>query len=217
VTEEQLANDVRDELHWDPKLDSRAVAVSAAGGVVTLRGTVGSPWEKHEARKAARRVRGVLAIDDQLQVRLLDRDRRDDADLRGDVLQALMLDSRVPTSVDAQVERGVVTLTGPVERWDQSDEAEILVSRVPGVTAVQNRIVLRPAVRLDPAGVESEIKRAFLRNAALDADNIGVSTSEGTVTLRGTVHSWAELEAAVAVAWAAPGVRAVDNRLEVGS
>ena len=112
----------------------------------------------------------------------------------------------------------MVTLTGPVERWDQSEEAEILVSRVPGVAEVQNRTVLRPpAVRPDPAGVESEIKRAFLRNAALDADNIGVSTSEGTVTLRGTVHSWAELEAAVAVAWAAPGVRAVDNRLEVGS
>jgi osmotically-inducible protein OsmY len=216
MTDEELARHVTDELHWNPKLDSRAIAVSAADGVVTLRGTVGSPWEKREAEKAARRVRGVRTIDDHLAVRLLDRDRRQDADVRGDVLQALMLDSRVPTTVDATADDGVVTLTGPVDRWDQREAAEFVASNVPGVAAVLNHIVLEePSVRVSAEEVEGEIRKAFFRSASLDADNIAVTTSEGTITLTGIVRSWDELEAAVAAAWAAPGVRTVDNRLEI--
>jgi osmotically-inducible protein OsmY len=216
VTDEQLAGDVSDELHWDPKLDNRAIAVSSVDGRVTLRGTVGSPWEKREARRAARRVRGVLAVDDQLEVRLLDGDRREDADLRGDVLQALMLDSLVPTSVDATVEDGVVTLAGPVDRQYQREEAESVAANVPGVTAVRNHVVLhRLAVLPSAPEVENDIRKAFQRNAGLDADNVAVRTTAGTVTLSGTVRSWDALESAVAAAWAAPGVRSVDNRLEI--
>lgn len=216
MTDDELAREVSDELRWDPKLDGRAIAVSALSGAVTLRGTVGSPWEKREASRAARRVRGVLAVDDQLEVRLLDRDRRDDADLRGDVLQALTLDARVPSSVDATVRHGVVTLTGPVAREHQREKAEMVAGDVAGVAEVQNHVVVEgPGVRPSAADVGSEIRQAFLRNAALDADNIGVTTSEGTVRLSGTVHSWDELEAAVTAARAAPGVKGVDNQLKV--
>ena len=70
--------------------------------------------------------------------------------------------------------------------------------------------VLAPA-----ADVDSEIRKAFIRNAGLDADNIGITTSGGTVRLSGTVRSWEELEAAVAAAAAAPGVKDVDNQLKV--
>jgi osmotically-inducible protein OsmY len=216
VTDEELVRAVSAELHGDPKLDSRAIAVSAAGGTVALRGTVGSPWEKREARRAARRVRGVLSIDDRLEVRLLDSDRRDDADLRGDVLQALMLDSHIPASVDATVKDGVVTLTGQVARSYQREEAETVAGRVPGVVEVENRTFLyRPPVGPDADHIAGEIRTAFLRNAALDADNIGVTTSGGTVTLSGTVRSWHQLESAVATARAAPGVTHVDNDLTV--
>jgi osmotically-inducible protein OsmY len=217
VTDEELARDVSDVLRRDPRLDSRAVAVSAAGGVVTLRGTVGSPWEKHEATRGARRARGVVSVDDQLEVRLLDRSRREDAELRGDVLQALVLDPRVPVSVDATVEDGVVTLTGTVAREHQLEDAEMIAGGVAGVAQVRNRLVLdRPGDRPSAADVAGAIRGAFLRNAALDADNIGVTTSKGTVRLSGTVRSWDELEAAVTAAREAPGVKHVDNQLVVG-
>src|ERR1700754_1196733 len=110
-----LTADVSDELFWDPKLDSTAIAAAADDGAVTLRGTVGSLREKREAKKAAERVFGVTSVDNQLQVRLLTDARRDDADIRGDVLQALMLDSMVPKTVDAEVNDGYVTLTGTVD------------------------------------------------------------------------------------------------------
>ena len=127
-----------------------------------------------------------------------------------------MLDSRVPASVDATVEDGVITLTGRIPRSDQREEAGTVAGRVPGIVEVQNHVVVhRPTVGPDAAAVEGEIRTAFLRNAVRDADNVGVTTSEGTVTLTGTVHSWEELETAVAAARAAPGVHRVDNQPKV--
>src|ERR1700753_4150906 len=102
-----LTADVSDELFWDPKVDNTAIAVSADNGTITLRGTVGSLREKREAKKAAQRVYGGVSVDNQLQVGLLTENGRLDADVRGDVLQALALDSLVPKSVDAKVSDGV--------------------------------------------------------------------------------------------------------------
>src|ERR1700722_1525137 len=109
MTNDDLEHDVAAELSWDPKIDSQAIAVSADDGAVTLRGTVGSFRQKREAGKAAARVYGVTDVSNELQVRILEGSKRDDADLRGGVLQALMLDSFVPTTVDAEARDGMVT------------------------------------------------------------------------------------------------------------
>src|SRR4029453_3279937 len=93
MSNSDLERYVRDELHWDPKIDDSAVAVSADDGVVTLRGTLGSFRQKRDAKRDAQRVYGVKSVNDELEVRLLNDDKRADADLRGDILQALMLDS----------------------------------------------------------------------------------------------------------------------------
>src|SRR4051812_44180548 len=106
MNDEELVANVVDELFWDPKVDSEAIAASADSGVVTLRGTVGSFREKREAQKAAERVWGVVSVRNEIKVRLMDDRNREDADLRGDVLQALMLDSLVPTTVDVSVNDG---------------------------------------------------------------------------------------------------------------
>src|ERR1700742_103398 len=128
----KLEGNVSDELFWDPKVDNVAIAVSANDGTVTLRGTVGSLREKREAQKAAQRVVGVVSVDNQLQVRLMVGERRADAELRGDVLQALMLDSLIPKTVDAKVDDGFVTLTGTANWQYQRDEAEFVASNIVG-------------------------------------------------------------------------------------
>ena len=209
----QLA--VGDELFWDPKVDGAAIAVSADDiGFATLRGTVGSFREKREAGKAAQRVYGVTGVDNQLQVRMLDEDRRDDADLRGAVLQALMLDSLVPSTVDAEVSDGIVTLTGRADWHYQREEAESVAANVLGVFDVENEIKL--TTKGPAAGdVKDSITSAFQRDARLDADDVAVESHNGTVTLSGAVSSWAERDAAVAAAWAAPGVSSVDDRLTI--
>ena len=67
----------------------------------------------------------------------------------------------------------------------------------------------------DAGDVKHSIKKALQRDAKLDADNIGVESTNGTVRLTGSVGSWSEHDAALAAAWAAPGVVNVDDRISV--
>jgi osmotically-inducible protein OsmY len=214
MTDEELARSVSDELRYDPRIDSAGVAVSAREGVVTLRGTVGSFHQKREGTKAAERVDGVVAVRNRIDVELLTGERREDADLRGDVLEALMLDAQVPTTVDADVADGSVVLTGEAEWQYQRDEAEHVAGNVPGVRELQDQIVLDDTTYLS-SDVAQTIRQAFVRTARLDAEHLDVATQDGTITLSGNVHSRQEHDAAVAAAWAAPGVRDVDDRLTV--
>ncbi len=214
MSNDELTSHVTDELFWDPKVDNAAIAVSTDDGVVTLRGTVGSLRQKREAKKDAERVWGVKNVNNDLQVRLLNDDRREDADLRGAVLQALGLDSLVPATVGADVDDGMVTLKGKANWQFQRDEAEAVATNVAGVVSVENAIELVPP---SPSAedLEHSLKKAMERNAKLDADSVSVESSNGTVTLRGTVSSWADHDEAVSAAWAAPGVTRVKDHILV--
>jgi len=209
-----LVDGLNDELFWDPKVDNVAIAVSAKAGTVTLRGTVGSLREKREAKKAAQRVFGVLEVDNQLQVRLMGDRGRADADIRGDVLQALMLDGLVPRTVDAKVSDGVVTLTGTVDWQYQRDEAEFVASNIVGALDLFDEIEINNP-KPNAGDLQESIKKAFKRNAAVDAEGLQVSTDNGIVTIKGTVGSWTERDEANAVAWSAPGVTAVRDDMTV--
>jgi osmotically-inducible protein OsmY len=205
---------VTEELHWDPKIDDRSIAVSADDGVVTLRGTVGSLREKLDAKKDAERVYGVIRVDNKLEVRILNKDRRADADLRGDVLKALMLNTLVPPSIDVKVDDGVVRLTGEANWQYQRDEAESVATRVQGVVGVVDEVQLvAPGPSVDD--VKHAIKKAMERNAKIDAESVEIESSNGTVTLHGLVSSWADHDEAVSAAWAAPGVTEVKDHILV--
>lgn len=145
MTDAELERKVRDELARVPKVDSSEVAVSVHHGTVTLRGTVHNTDQKIEARWSSQRVVGVVAVDDQLQVRPLH--PRADNVLRGAVLQALMRDARVPSTVDATVKDGLVTLTGTAERQDERDAAELATNKVAGIFTIDNQVALVPPTR----------------------------------------------------------------------
>jgi osmotically-inducible protein OsmY len=212
---DELVGQVAEELAFDPKVDASQIAVAADNGKVTLRGTVGSLRTKREAAKAAQRVYGVTSVDNELDVRLLlDDSRKDDAELRGDLLRALTLDALVPATVDVKVDEGFVTLTGTAQWNYQRDEAEVVTANVIGVLDLDDEIELTGETP-DAGDVKHSIKSAIKRNAKLDAENIDVETDDHTVTLKGTVASWAEHDDAVAAAWAAPGVHKVHDHLLV--
>jgi osmotically-inducible protein OsmY len=214
MSNDDLARHVTDELYWDPKVDSAAIAVSADHGVVTLRGTVGSFREKQEAKHDAERIYGVKDVKNELDVRLLNEHRRSDADLRGAILQAMTLDSLVPSTIDAKVDNGVVTLTGKANWQYQRDEAESVAGNLLGVMGVEDQVeLIAPGPTAHDVG--HSIKKAMERNAKLDAESVAVESSNGTITLRGTVSSWADHDEAVAAAWAAPGVTKVKDHILV--
>ena len=155
-------------------------------------------------------------MEDALDVALLDEYRRDDADLRGAVLQALALDNLVPSTIDAKVEDGVVTLTGTASSQFQRADAEQVTVRVRGVCDITNDIQLVP---FGPAAgdVSDAITKALQRSARLATSNISVKSASGTVTLTGTVSSWGDHDEALIAAWNAPGVVNVVDDLHLSS
>jgi len=214
MSDNDLERWVTEELHFDPTLHSDAIAVSTSEGDVTLRGTVGSFREKRDAEKTARRVAGVKKVANELKVRLLTEHGRGDADLRGAVLRALDLDSLIPDTIDARVDDGWVTLTGTAAWQYQRDEAGYLAGNIAGVIGIDNQIDLAPT-GAPPDDIQQAIRDAFKRNANVEAEDVSVDTHDGTVVLTGSVSSWAEHDQALAAAWAAPGVKGVDDYLEV--
>jgi osmotically-inducible protein OsmY len=214
LRDDDLRRHVVAELLWDPQVDSEAIDVSAAGGTITLRGTVASLRLKRAAGGAAARIHAVRRVANELQVQIPDAHRRDDDDLRGDVLEALMLDVSVPMTVDAQVRDGLVSLTGMAQWHYQREAAESRTAGVPGVASIDNAIILTQAP--DARAAADAISGAFRRDAVLAADTLSVEASPGgLVSLSGTVSSWTAHDHAVAAAWSAPGVTQVDDRIRV--
>jgi osmotically-inducible protein OsmY len=147
IINDRVMDDVRAALASDPRLPyADEIAVEAYGDVVTLRGTVGSFAQQRAAVADARRTRGVVDVYDELQVRLMDDDRRKDAEIRGAALQRLSWEAGIPGDyLDVHVKDGWVTLKGDVDHQYQSDIAFDDVAGMFGVTGVTNDIkVIEP-------------------------------------------------------------------------
>ena len=130
------------QLDRDPRIpDSSEVAISADGGIVTLRGTVESFAQRRAAAEDAKKLEGVYEVDDQLHVNLIGANRREDDEIRGVALQNLIWDVEVPSdSIDVKVDDGWVTLKGNVTYQFESDAAYDDVASLYGVYGVTNEI-----------------------------------------------------------------------------
>jgi hypothetical protein len=138
----EIEAEVRAEIALDPRIPNiDEIAVSSEDGVVILRGTVGSFGQRRAAASDARKIAGVYDVYDELDVRLLDESRREDAEIRGVALQMLMWDAELPSDlVDVHVDEGWVTLKGDVYHQYQSDDAFEDVAGLFGVVGVTNEI-----------------------------------------------------------------------------
>lgn len=214
-SDSRLQQDVMEELKWEPGIDHEEIGVSVNSGVVTLSGTVSSYSEKLLAEKTVRRVKGVRAIAEDLQVLYPAQAKSTDPEIAKRIADILEWDSLVPNDkISVTVEKGVARLTGEVEWHFEKDLAFKDASKISGVVRVDNRINVRPSV--STADVEQRIERAFERQADLEAEKIRVRADGHRIILEGTVSTWGKRGIAERAAWAAPGVTQIEDKLVVG-
>jgi osmotically-inducible protein OsmY len=213
-TDSQLQHDVMDELQWEPRVDHANIGVAATDGVITLSGFVGSYTEKLAAEQAARRVKGVRGLAEEIEVRLPNQAKTADPEIARRIADMFQWSALIPKDkIGIKVEHGWVTLTGTVDRYFQRKSAGDLVSRITGVKGVSNQIVIREVP--SPVDVKDRIMAAFRRHADLDASTITVAAEGHTVKLGGKVHAWYERKIAEQAAWSAPGVSRIEDNIVV--
>lgn len=210
----ELQQRVMDELDFEPRVNAAHIGISVRAGVVMLTGHVGSLAEKYAAERAARRVKGVTAVAQELDVHLPTDKKTGDDEIAARAVRILNWDVLIPHErIEVKVEHGTVTLSGVVEWNYQRLEAEEDVLRLGGVMAVINDILVAPRVRVDD--VAAAIRGALERNAETEAHRVQVQVSGGLVTLRGKVAAWTEREAIERAAWSIPGVSHVEDLIEL--
>ncbi len=214
VPDKTLQHDVLAELEFEPSVNAAHIGVTAKDGIVTLTGYVASFEQKIAAEHAARRVRGVKAVAQEIEVRLPSDKKMGDDDIAERALKIIGWDLHLPAgNIYVAVDHGLVKLHGTVDMHFQRAEAERQIRKLSGVVGVINELRVKPKPL--PPDVRERLEAAMRRNAEIGTCSIGVYEEEGKVTLTGTVDNWHQREVAEHIAWSVPGVTTVDDRIVV--
>jgi osmotically-inducible protein OsmY len=214
-TDTKIKADVEAELQWDARLNGSEIAVTVADGHVMLSGNVSSYPKKLNAEKAARRVAGVLSVNNLLVVSIPEASRKSDEEIARSVENSIKWNSSIDDKrINVTVKDGCVTLEGKVDWAYQSSKARFLAEDITGVRAVANLITV-VSNSPSPSDIKERIRTALLRNHYLNTNKIMIEVSKGKAILRGKVKTLAEKGAAENAAWSAPGINEVVNELVV--
>nr|WP_299416055.1 BON domain-containing protein [uncultured Emticicia sp.] len=211
---EDLQRDVQNAIKWEPLLHAAEIGVTAIDGVVTLTGTVDSYAKKYEAEEAAKKVHGLKALVEKIEIKFSSTWKKDDTEIATEILNVLKSEWEIPNDdIIVKVENGWVRLDGEVQWNYQREAAKKVVKQLSGVLGVTNDIKL--SAETHDAIEKKDIQDALTRNWSISEQDIDVKVLGNKVTLNGTVDSYYQRDEAGRIAWNAPGVISVDNELVV--
>jgi len=211
---QELQTDVQNAIKWEPLLNAAEIGVTAKDGIVTLTGEVDSYAKKVEAENATKKVIGVTAVVEKIEVKFPNSWSKSNEEIAKEVVNALKSNWSVPDEkVSVKVEDGWVTLSGEFPWNYQKDAAKNAVNYLMGVKGVTNNITIKSGTH--DAIEQEDVEEAIGRSWSIDDNDINVSVEGTTVTLSGTVTSFYQKEEAGRIAWNTPGIWSVKNQLSI--
>jgi osmotically-inducible protein OsmY len=209
-----VKKDILDELKWTPQIDQTEIGVIVDSGAVTLTGHVPRYVDKEAAKSAAKRIKGVRAIADEIEVKLPSQMEGRDEEIAHRISEILKWNAQLPgDEIQANVRDGVVNLSGEVDWYYQKGYVKSLVENIKGVKAIFNSIKLKK--KTTSKDVKHEIVKALHRHAAFEANKVNISVANGTVTLEGEVDAYSDINLIEDAAWSASGVSKVVDKLRI--
>lgn len=211
----ELQKDVQNAIKWEPNMHAAEIGVTAKDGVVTLTGTVDSYSKKLNAERAAKKVRGVRAVAENIDIDYGHFSfKKNDTEIATDILNAWKYNLEIPTGqISIKVEEGWVKLEGEVGWKYQELAAKNTIKNLSGVKGVTNLVIVKPQTK--DLLEQTDVEKALARSWAINGKDIKVEVDQNKVKLSGLVHSLYQKEEAGRLAWNAPGVNSVDNELAV--
>jgi osmotically-inducible protein OsmY len=218
-TDQELRADILAELERDPRVRSTEIGVIVKHGAVTLTGVVEDFADKVAAERAVKRLKGVRAIAEDIQVKRPAELRLTDEGIAERIAEILSWSSTFrDTDIQAEVRDGHVTLSGEVDGFYQKQAAARRVGELEGVTGIFNRIRVRETAAGKRArDIEREIMSALHRHANIEASKVRVTVSGSNVTLDGTVDALHERDLIEDAVRHTVGVTDVIDNLAVGA
>lgn len=213
-SDSQLQQDVMDQLKCDPLLNPVQIGVAVRNGVVSLSGFVDTYFKKIKAEDAVKKISGVKALAESLQVGISPFYKKSDSDVAELVLSMLRQHTSIPDeNIKIKVEDGIVTLEGRVDWNYQRKLAEQALEGLAGIRGIVNHLVIKSVTTSE--NIKKRITAAFHRQAAIDSSRLTVEIIGTKAILKGTVRSFAEKEEAESAAWSSPGIFEIENHLIV--
>lgn len=169
---------VQSQLGWVPRLDAGNIGVSAKSGVFTLTGNVPTFAEKCAAEAATRRVKGVRAVAEELELRSPFSVKHDNLKIATGIVNRFAWDMQMPQDhIKATVEKVRVVLTGKSDWQFLKKAAEDHIRYFSGVVSVSNQLTLKPRVSTETS--RDDIDNALDRSWFFDPDTIHVTANGG--------------------------------------
>ena len=213
-TDAEIKKQILEELKWQPDIDDTHIGVTVEDGIVTLYGVVADFQKKVAAQSATKKILGVKALADEIEVKYGDTFKKTDKEIAKAIANALESDSSVSKEeIQLTVDNGYVTLYGEVPWAYQKNAAEKIAQNILGVKNVMNNIALNAIIV--PHNAEDQIIKALERSTLLNSKGLRVQVDGTTVQLKGRVHTLSEKEEAEQIAYKAPGVQKVQNDIVV--
>ena len=208
VSDTDITSAVNTELWADNAVSANNIDVDTDEGVVTLEGKVNSILAKDRAEAIAEAVVGVRSIVNLVKVK--PDEKMSDRKLAKEIERAWIEDPAADSfELDAEVDDGIVTITGKVQSFAEKNLSAMVAKGVKGVKGIKNEIEVRYKTERNDTEIENEITERLKNDVRVDDYLIDVEVDDGEVELSGTVGSLQEKSRARSDAWVA-GVESVE-------